>query len=83
MSVPQKFAFTRIGAAHSPSTLEVYIDPVCPFSRKITESIDRNILPMITNGGKYDGKVNLVVRLYPQPLCVVFDHSSYTCMQID
>ncbi|WVQ91738.1 hypothetical protein IAS59_005541 [Cryptococcus gattii] len=67
MSVPQKFAFTRIGAAHSPSTLEVYIDPVCPFSRKITESIDRNILPMITNGGKYDGTVNLVVRLYPQP----------------
>lgn len=72
MSVPQKFAFTRIGAAHSPSTLEVYIDPVCPFSRKITESIDRNILPMITNGGKYDGTVNLVVRLYPQPLCVAF-----------
>lgn len=71
MSLPQKIAFTRIGAAHSPSTLEVYIDPVCPFSRKITESIDKNVLPMITNGGKYDGKVNLVVRLYPQPLCVI------------
>jgi hypothetical protein len=45
-----------------------YLDPQCPFSAKITESIHANVLPLITKGGKHENKLHLIVRLYPQPL---------------
>jgi len=48
-------------------TLEVFIDYVCPFSGRIAKSIETNLKPLIASGGKYAGKVQLIVRLHPQP----------------
>lgn len=31
-------------------------------------SLNDNVLPLITKGGAYEGKVQLLVRPYPQPL---------------
>jgi len=48
-------------------TLEIFVDFVCPFSGKIAKSIENNLKPLISQGGKYVGKVQLIVRLHPQP----------------
>ncbi|TYJ54422.1 hypothetical protein B9479_004932 [Cryptococcus floricola] len=64
MSVPKHSAYSRIGSGPS---LEVYLDPLCPFSAKIARSLDENVVPQITKGGKYEGKLSVVIRLYPQP----------------
>lgn len=45
-----------------------YLDFLCPFSRKMAISLNDNVIPLITKGGKYEGKVQLLIRLYPQPL---------------
>mgnify|MGYP006876482468 CR=1 FL=1 len=45
-----------------------YLDPICPYSAKIARSIDSHILPLISPGGKYDGKLQLIARVYAQPL---------------
>lgn len=47
--------------------LEIYLDTQCPFSAKIARSIDANVLPLIRKGGKYEGKLQILPRMYPQP----------------
>lgn len=47
-----------------------YLDFLCPFSRKMAHSLNDNVVPLITKGGKYEGQVQLLVRPYPQPLYV-------------
>jgi len=57
-----------LGRPTSPHTLEFYIDYVCPFSAKlVNNALEPVIAPLITNGGKYDGKVKVILRLQPQP----------------
>jgi protein-disulfide isomerase len=56
------------GNPDAPHLLEVYFDYLCPFSAKIFKNaLDPIIKPLITKGGKYEGKVRLIVRLQPQP----------------
>ncbi|WRT65112.1 uncharacterized protein IL334_002054 [Kwoniella shivajii] len=65
MSLPLSLSFLRQGTGGQ--TLDVYLDPLCPFSGKVTRSITTNVLPLITKGGKYEGKLTVVPRIYPQP----------------
>ncbi|WVQ83805.1 hypothetical protein IAT38_005949 [Cryptococcus sp. DSM 104549] len=65
MALPRSLTFLRQGVGSQ--ALEVYLDPLCPFSAKITRSLTANVLPLISKGGKYDGKLHLIPRLYMQP----------------
>ncbi|WVR04295.1 hypothetical protein IAU60_001295 [Kwoniella sp. DSM 27419] len=65
MALQPSQAFLRQGkGSHS---LEVYVDILCPFSKKIIQAINSDVLPLIRPGGKYAGQLELIVRLYPQP----------------
>jgi len=55
------------GTKDSPHTLEVFLDYVCPFSAKISRTIDTVLKPLFDKGGKYYGKVKLIVRQQVQP----------------
>ncbi|KAK8846673.1 hypothetical protein IAR55_005760 [Kwoniella newhampshirensis] len=65
MALPKSLSFQRQGTG--AQVLEVYLDPLCPFSAKITRSITANVLPLLVKGGRYDGKLSLIPRLYAQP----------------
>ncbi|ORX33510.1 hypothetical protein BD324DRAFT_639621 [Kockovaella imperatae] len=65
MALPRSLSFQRLGSG--PQVLEVYLCPTCPFSGKIARALSANVLPLITKGGKYEGRVSLIPRLYPQP----------------
>ncbi|KAK4685881.1 hypothetical protein P7C73_g4254, partial [Tremellales sp. Uapishka_1] len=65
MAVPRSLSFLRIGTG--AQGLEVYLDPLCPFSAKMTKSLTTNVLPLLSKGGKYDGQLSLIARIYPQP----------------
>ncbi|KAF8514853.1 hypothetical protein BU17DRAFT_52181 [Hysterangium stoloniferum] len=68
MALQPSLSFLQIiGQASAPHTLEFFLDYVCPFSAKIAKSIENDLKPMISKGGKYDGKVKVIVRLHPQP----------------
>jgi len=57
-----------LGAAGAPHALEFYIDYVCPYSYKLVlNAISPVLLPWISKGGKYEGKVKVILRLTPQP----------------
>ncbi|KAN0096996.1 hypothetical protein V8E55_001442 [Tylopilus felleus] len=55
------------GARDAPHTLEVFLDYVCPYSAKLSRTIDSVLKPLFDQGGKYYGKVKLIVRLQVQP----------------
>ncbi|WVQ68891.1 uncharacterized protein L199_007100 [Kwoniella botswanensis] len=65
MSLPRSLSFLRQGTGGQ--ILDIYLDPLCPYSAKITRSLTANVLPLIKKGGKYEGKLSVVTRLYPQP----------------
>ena len=57
-----------LGSRSAPHLLEVYVDYLCPFSKKITlNALDPVIKPLLSDGGKYHEKVQLILRLQPQP----------------
>ncbi|EKM79969.1 hypothetical protein AGABI1DRAFT_84473 [Agaricus bisporus var. burnettii JB137-S8] len=55
------------GNGNAPHTLEVYLDFVCPYSAKMSRTIDSVITPLISSGGKYDCKVKVIFRPQIQP----------------
>ncbi|KAH7887314.1 hypothetical protein F5I97DRAFT_1828430 [Phlebopus sp. FC_14] len=55
------------GRYDSPHTLDIFLDYVCPFSAKMSRVIDTVLKPLLDKGGKYDGKVKIVMRLQVQP----------------
>ncbi|ORY24885.1 hypothetical protein BCR39DRAFT_545711 [Naematelia encephala] len=65
MALPRTLSFLRQGTGSQ--VLEVYLDPLCPFSAKIEKSLTANVIPHLSGGGKYDGKLSVIARLYPQP----------------
>ncbi|KAF8592764.1 hypothetical protein K439DRAFT_1400808 [Ramaria rubella] len=68
MALQPSLHFLRIaGPPSAPHTLEIFIDYVCPFSAKIVKSVEHNVKPLLSAGGKYEGKVKLIIRLHPQP----------------
>ncbi|KAF8530901.1 hypothetical protein JB92DRAFT_2803972 [Gautieria morchelliformis] len=73
MALQPSLRFLQVaGESSSPHTLEasasaLFLDYVCPFSAKIARSVEHHLKPMVGSGGKYDGKVRVIVRLHPQP----------------
>ncbi|KXN89483.1 Disulfide bond formation protein D [Leucoagaricus sp. SymC.cos] len=56
-----------VGNPDAPHTLEAFLDYVCPFSAKLSRAIDNHIKPLVSQGGKYRGKVKVIFRLQVQP----------------
>ncbi|KAI0032931.1 thioredoxin-like protein [Vararia minispora EC-137] len=55
------------GSPGSPHTLELFLDYVCPFSRKMTLVVNSVLKPLFDEGGKYSGKVKVIFRNQVQP----------------
>lgn len=55
------------GRYEAPHTLDIFLDYVCPFSAKMSRTIDTVLKPLVENGGEYDGKVKIIMRLQVQP----------------
>ncbi|KAF8433030.1 hypothetical protein L210DRAFT_3650100 [Boletus edulis BED1] len=55
------------GTRDAPHTLDVFLDYVCPYSAKLSRTVDTVLKPRFDKGGKYYGKVKLIVRLQVQP----------------
>ncbi|TFY69183.1 hypothetical protein EVG20_g3257 [Dentipellis fragilis] len=55
------------GRYDAPHTLDVFLDYVCPYSSKLSFTIDRVVKPLFEAGGRYEGKVKLIFRPQVQP----------------
>ncbi|KAI5893607.1 thioredoxin-like protein [Schizophyllum commune] len=55
------------GQATAPHTIDLFLDFVCPFCAKTAVTIDNVIIPLLSSGGKYEGKVKAIFRPHPQP----------------
>ena len=58
----QRFAAGAPGAVH---TLELYLDYVCPFSKKLFNTVYTSVFPLIEK--KYASKVQIIFRQQVQP----------------
>lgn len=66
MALSPALAFTKIG--HGPNTLELYLDLVCPFSRKITLALATTLIPTLLDPSTpLSQALTLLIRPYPQP----------------
>ncbi|KAL7423350.1 hypothetical protein Q5752_002653 [Cryptotrichosporon argae] len=74
MGLPRSLSFLRFGSA--PQVLEIYLDPLCPPSGRALRSLASNVIPLITRGGKYEGQLELITRVYAQPFHYL---SPYAC----
>ncbi|KAL5487983.1 hypothetical protein ACEPAI_6091 [Sanghuangporus weigelae] len=55
------------GRPDAPHTLDIFLDYVCPFSAKMSLTVDNVVKPLLDAGGKYDGKVKAILRPQVQP----------------
>ncbi|KAJ3720568.1 hypothetical protein C8R42DRAFT_608671 [Lentinula raphanica] len=55
------------GSADAPHTLDIFLDYVCVFSTKMALTIDKVLVPLCADGGKYGGKVKVIFRPHVQP----------------
>ncbi|KAF8165690.1 hypothetical protein B0H34DRAFT_248668 [Crassisporium funariophilum] len=55
------------GKSDAPHTLDIFLDYVCPYSAKMALKIDKILKPLMSSGGKYDGRVKVIFRLQVQP----------------
>jgi len=68
MALNPKFAGQKLAAGVSPqaiNTLELYLDYVCPFSKKLFNTVYKSVFPLIES--KYAGKVQFIFRQQIQP----------------
>ncbi|KFY13692.1 hypothetical protein V491_06320 [Pseudogymnoascus sp. VKM F-3775] len=68
MALAPKFygqLFSSLSHAPKVHTLEVYLDYVCPFSKKQFETIYEKVFPIIKT--KYTGRINVIFRQQVQP----------------
>ncbi|KZF26125.1 hypothetical protein L228DRAFT_242539 [Xylona heveae TC161] len=68
MALAPKFAGQKLSAGVSPKavhTLELYLDYVCPFSKKLFNTVYNSVFPLIEK--KYPGKVQIIFRQQIQP----------------
>lgn len=65
MALAPQFATHRIaGHASAAHTLELYLDIICPFSRKQLQGVRRDVLPFAE---KNPDKLQVIIRQVPQP----------------
>ncbi|KAF2222443.1 thioredoxin-like protein [Elsinoe ampelina] len=68
MALAPKFAGHKLVAGLSPKTvhtLELYLDYVCPFSKKMFNTVYTSVLPLVEQ--KYQAKVQIIFRQQIQP----------------
>ncbi|PNS20200.1 hypothetical protein CAC42_5650 [Sphaceloma murrayae] len=68
MALAPKFAGQKLAAGLSPKavhTLELYLDYVCPFSKKMFNTVYTSVVPLVEK--KYNGRVQLIFRQQVQP----------------
>ncbi|KAJ9625606.1 hypothetical protein H2203_004365 [Taxawa tesnikishii (nom. ined.)] len=68
MALAPKFAGQKLAAGVSPKaihTLEMYLDYVCPFSKKMFNTVYNDVFPVIEK--KYKSKVEIIFRQQVQP----------------
>ncbi|KAG8630523.1 hypothetical protein KVT40_002142 [Elsinoe batatas] len=68
MALAPKFAGHKLVAGLSPKTvhtLELYLDYVCPFSKKMFNTVYTSVLPLVEQ--KYKAKVQIIFRQQIQP----------------
>ncbi|GFZ48882.1 hypothetical protein JCM24511_06631 [Saitozyma sp. JCM 24511] len=76
MACPAHLQFTVLG--EGPTAVELYLNLICPASKKALRSVSNALVPEVLPGGKYHGKVRLVFR--PSPYvwhpqgCYVAEH---------
>ncbi|GAA5922673.1 uncharacterized protein JCM15063_003385 [Sporobolomyces koalae] len=66
MLAPQ-FATHRIGSPTAAHTLEVFLDLVCPFSKKQLVGIRQHLIPLIEGDDRVRDNLNIVIAQVPQP----------------
>lgn len=64
---PQLRPLIIAGRQDAPHTLDIFLDYVCPYSGKLSVTIDKVIKPLVDAGGKYEGKVKVIFRNQVQP----------------
>lgn len=62
MALPPTLRALQLGSASAPNVLEVYVDFVCPFSRKQVLGLRDHVLPLLPKG-----EFKLILRPYVQP----------------
>jgi len=64
------------GTPEAPHTLDIFLDYVCPFSKKLSVAVDKIVKPLVE--GKYQGKVKIIFRNQVQPWhgCSTFTHEA-------
>ena len=62
MALQPSLRALRLGSLSAPNTLEVYIDFVCPFSKKQVLGLKEHVVPLLSSG-----QFNLILRPYVQP----------------
>ncbi|KAI9680073.1 MAG: hypothetical protein M1817_005089 [Caeruleum heppii] len=68
MALAPKFAGQKLSAGVSPPalhTLELYLDYVCPFSKKMFQTVYSSVYPLISQ--HYTSKVQIIFRQQIQP----------------
>ncbi|OJJ45990.1 hypothetical protein ASPZODRAFT_167023 [Penicilliopsis zonata CBS 506.65] len=77
MAVPASVAYTALG--EGPATAEFWLDLLCPFSQKCTALLHSYLVPAVLPGGKYHGKLRILIRPYPQPW---HPQGGYSCLSL-
>ncbi|KAF8638600.1 hypothetical protein AX17_002141 [Amanita inopinata Kibby_2008] len=65
--IPSLRPLNIAGRYDSPHTIDIFMDYVCPFSAKMALVIDSVLVPLVSAGAKYDGKVKIIIRPHVQP----------------
>jgi hypothetical protein len=63
MALDPRFAGQKLAAQASPNTLhtlELYLDYVCPFSKKLFDTVYDSVFPLVKQ--KYPDKVQFIFR---------------------
>ncbi|CCG84205.1 protein of unknown function [Taphrina deformans PYCC 5710] len=68
MALPPKFAALRFGSASAANTIELYLDFVCPFSKRQFKTVYDSVLPLLSgNESGYGSRVSFIFRPQVQP----------------
>ncbi|GAA6059076.1 hypothetical protein JCM10212_002047 [Sporobolomyces blumeae] len=66
MLAPQ-FATHRIGSPSAAHTLEIFLDLVCPFSKKQLNGIKSGLIPLVERNPDVGENLQIVIAQVPQP----------------
>ncbi|GAA5965495.1 hypothetical protein JCM3765_003306 [Sporobolomyces pararoseus] len=61
------FATHRIGSPSAAHTLELFLDLVCPFSKKQLTGVRKYLIPLIENDEEVRQNLSIVIAQVPQP----------------